>query len=52
MVKDRIRNYFYNPAFNNLNLGLFKEFRITEAHRFLFRAEGVRRQQPPELGRY
>ena len=40
MVKDRIRNYFYNPAFNNFNLGLFKEFQIKESHKLLFRAEG------------
>jgi hypothetical protein len=40
IVKDRIRNYFYNPSFNNLNVGLFKTFRISESHRVLFRAEG------------
>ena len=40
MVKDRIRNYFYNPPFNNVNLGLFKEFQIKESHKLLFRAEG------------
>ncbi len=39
MVKDRIRNYFYNPAFNNMNLGLFKNFRIGEKQIVLFRAE-------------
>ena len=50
MVKDRIRNYFYNPAFNNLNLGLFKEFRIGEAHRVLFRAEGFDVNNHPNWG--
>ncbi len=39
MVKDRLRNYFYNPGFQNWNLGLFKEFAMTEKHRLLFRAE-------------
>jgi hypothetical protein len=50
MVKDRIRNYFYNPPFNNLNVGLFKEFRITESHRFLFRAEGFNVNNHPNWG--
>jgi len=39
MVKDRLRNYFRNPGFQNWNLGLFKQFAITEKHRVLFRAE-------------
>jgi len=50
MVKDRVRNYFYNPPFNKLNLGLFKEFRITEAHRVLFRAEGFDAINHPNWG--
>jgi hypothetical protein len=39
MVKDRLRNYFYNPGFQNWNLGMFKEFAMTERHKVLFRAE-------------
>jgi len=50
IVKDRIRNYFYNPGFNNINLGLFKEFAVTERHRFLFRAEGFNVLNHPNWG--
>jgi len=39
MVKDRLRNYFYNPGFQNWNIGLFKEFAVTERHRVLLRGE-------------
>ena len=39
IVRDRLRNFFYNPGFQNWNLGLFKEFAVTERHRILFRAE-------------
>jgi hypothetical protein len=39
MVKDRMRNYFYNPGFQNWNLGLFKTFAITEKQTFLLRFE-------------
>jgi len=39
MVKDRVRNAFYNPGFQNWNLGLFKEFAASERHKLLFRAE-------------
>jgi len=39
MVKDRLRNYFYGPGFQNWNIGLFKEFAVTERQRLLFRAE-------------
>ena len=39
IVKDRIRNYFYNPGFQNWNLGLFKNFAITEKQNFLMRFE-------------
>ena len=39
MVKDRFRNYFYNPGFQNWNIGLFKEFAVTERHRLLLRGE-------------
>ena len=30
---------FYNPGFQNWNLALFKEFRMSERHKVLFRAE-------------
>jgi hypothetical protein len=39
IVRDRLRNYFYNPGFQNWNVGLFKEFALTERHKVLFRAE-------------
>ncbi len=38
-VNDRLRNYFRNPGVQNWNIGLFKEFSITETHKLLFRAE-------------
>ena len=34
-----IRDLIYNPGFNNVNLGLFKKFAITEQIGFQFRAE-------------
>ncbi len=40
IVRDRLRSYFYNPGFQNWNIGLFKEFAISERHRVLFRVEG------------
>jgi hypothetical protein len=40
IVRDRLRNAFYNPGFQNWNIGLFKEFAVTEKHRVLLRAEG------------
>lgn len=40
IVRDRLRNYFYNPGFQNWNIGLFKEFAVTEKQRLLLRAEG------------
>ncbi len=39
IVRDRLRDYFYNPGFQNWNLGLFKEFAVTERHKVLFRVE-------------
>ena len=39
IVNDRLRDYFYNPGFQNWNLGLFKEFSITEQQKLLFRVE-------------
>jgi len=39
IVKDRLRNYFYNPGFQNWNIGLFKEFAVTKRHRLLLRGE-------------
>jgi hypothetical protein len=39
MIKDRLRRYFYNPGFQNWNVGLFKNFAITEKQRVLLRAE-------------
>ena len=39
LVRDRLRNYFYNPGFQNWNLGLFKEFSLGEKQLVLFRFE-------------
>jgi hypothetical protein len=35
----KVRNFLYNPGFQNHNLGLFKDFYIKESHRFEFRFE-------------
>ena len=49
MVKDRLRNYFRSPGFQNWNIGLFKEFAITERQRFLLRAEAFNWLNHPNL---
>lgn len=38
-VKQRVRNIFYRPGFQNWNIGLFKTFRATERSFLQFRAE-------------
>lgn len=50
MVKDRLRNYFYNPGFQNWNIGLFKEFAVTERHKFLLRGEAFNWINHPNWG--
>jgi hypothetical protein len=35
----RVRDMFYGPGTWNINPALFKEFRVTERHRFQFRWE-------------
>ena len=50
MVKDRLRNYFYNPGFQNWNVGLFKEFAVTERNKVLFRAEAFNWLNHPNWG--
>lgn len=50
MVKDRLRNYFYNPGFQNWNVGLFKEFAVTERNKFLIRAEAFNWINHPNWG--
>ena len=50
MVKDRLRNYFYNPGFQNWNIGLFKEFAVTERHKLLIRAEAFNWLNHPNWG--
>ena len=50
MVKDRLRNHFYQPGFQNWNLGLFKEFAVTEKHRFLLRGEAFNWLNHPNWG--
>jgi len=39
IVNDRLRGYFYHPGVQNWNIGLFKEFSITEQQKLLFRFE-------------
>jgi hypothetical protein len=34
------RNMFYNPGFQNWNIGIFKDFHFTEKQYITFRAEG------------
>ena len=50
IVNDRLRSYFYNPGFQNWNLGLFKEFSITEQHKLLFRVEVFNFPNHPNWG--
>ena len=50
MVKDSLRNTFYNPGFQNWNLGLFKEFKATEKHKVLLRAEAFNWLNHPNWG--
>ncbi len=41
MVKDKLRDYFRNPGWQNWNIGIFKTFQLTEGgQKLLFRAEG------------
>jgi hypothetical protein len=46
----RNRNMIYGPGFQNHNLGLFKEFAISEKHRLQFRAEAFNWLNHPNLG--
>ncbi|HEX5081177.1 MAG TPA: TonB-dependent receptor, partial [Blastocatellia bacterium] len=39
IVTDRVRNLIYGPGFQNHNLGLFKDFTVTEKQRITFRFE-------------
>jgi hypothetical protein len=39
IVTDRLRNMLYGPGFQNHNLGLFKDFTVTEKQRITFRFE-------------
>ncbi len=50
MVKDKLRNYFRNPGSQNWNIGLIKEFSLTERHRVLFRAEAFNWLNHPNWG--
>jgi hypothetical protein len=50
IVRDRLRNMFYNPGFQNWNLGLFKEFAASERHKVLFRAEAFNWLNHPNWG--
>jgi hypothetical protein len=44
-----IRDSYYNPGFNNWNLGLFKKFAVTERTSFQFRAEAFDALNHPNL---
>jgi hypothetical protein len=44
------RNFFHNPGLENLNLGLYKRFAVTERMGFQFRAEAFNAFNHPNLG--
>jgi Carboxypeptidase regulatory-like domain len=50
IVTDRVRNIIYRPGFQNHNLGLFKDFSITERQRLTFRFEAFNWLNHPNLG--
>jgi hypothetical protein len=50
IVTDRVRNIIYRPGFQNHNLGLFKDFAITEKQRITFRFEAFNWLNHPNLG--
>ncbi|MBM3740583.1 MAG: TonB-dependent receptor [Acidobacteria bacterium] len=39
-VREKLRNIIYNPGFQNWNISLFKNFRVTERVNVQFRADG------------
>jgi hypothetical protein len=45
-----VRNFIYGPGFQNHNLGLLKDFHITERHSIQFRAEAFNWLNHPNLG--
>jgi hypothetical protein len=49
-TNQRNRNIIYGPGFQNWNLGLFKNFYITEAQFITFRAEAFNWINHPNLG--
>jgi hypothetical protein len=50
IVTDRVRNIIYRPGFQNHNLGLSKDFAVTERHRITFRFEAFNWLNHPNLG--
>jgi hypothetical protein len=50
IVTNRVRNIIYRPGFQNHNLGLFKEFAVTERQRITFRFEAFNWLNHPNLG--
>ena len=50
IVTERVRNMIYDPGFQNHNLGLFKDFTITERHRITFRVEAFNWLNHPDWG--
>ncbi|MBI1786019.1 MAG: TonB-dependent receptor [Acidobacteria bacterium] len=50
IVRDRLRNSFYPPGFQNWNLGLFKEFAVTEQQKVLLRFEAFNWPNHPNWG--
>jgi hypothetical protein len=45
-----VRNFLYGPGFQNHNLGLLKDFNITERHKLQFRFEAFNWVNHPNLG--
>jgi carboxypeptidase family protein len=50
IVTNQVRNIIYRPGFQNHNLGLFKDFAITEKQRITFRFEAFNWLNHPNLG--
>jgi hypothetical protein len=46
----RVRSLLYNPGFQSHNLGLVKDFRITEGHKMTLRVEAYNWPNHPNWG--
>jgi hypothetical protein len=47
---NQTKNFFYGPGFQNWNVALFKDFKITERQKITFRAEGFNFVNHPNWG--